>query len=385
MKAAVAVCIAVLAVPVSLTAQGWYDYWGYTKYLGTYASSPLFDADVTEHLLHARLNTRLYPSENIIVAAEFRLRGFYGNTFEQDPTYKDRIQRDYPGPDLDPVLWDEDKSYGYFQVDRLYIDWNLGDLQTTVGRQRIAQGTAFVWNVIDIYNPKDILDFDYEELPAVDALRVQYYTSPVTKGDIAIAPGKTWDSTTITLAWSFNQWEYDFFLLAGVNNGRTIAGGAWVGDIATAGFRGEILVSEPPEPDEFTAFDEPDTWVSASISFDYTFPNTLYLHAEGLYNNTGRKENAALYRNRASRSGLLSPARFSTYGEVSYDITPLLRGTVFAIYNPNDASYLVSPGLSWSIITNLDAYVTAFLTAGEPLSEYGSFGEAAFFRLKWSW
>ena len=167
----------------------------------------------------------------------------------------------------------------------------------TIGRQRIAWGTAWVWNPTDLFNPLNVLNFDYEELPAVDAVRAQYYRR--------------------------NE-----------RHERWVFGGSWVGDIYSAGFRGEIIVSEEPnsmitthlfedfDEESLSSFDKP--LVAITLSADYTFPNTFYIHTEMLYNNNGKTENTFLFFEEALSLGMLSPARWAIYQDFSYDITPLL-------------------------------------------------------------
>ena len=88
---------------------------------------------------------------------------------------------------------------------------------------------------------------------------------------------------------------------------------------------------------------------------------------------------------RASRLGLLSPARWSLFQEFSYDISPLVRGGVFAIYNPSDRSSVVFPSATWSVITDLDLSIFALFFSGDPGTEYGQGGSAVVVRLKWSY
>ena len=136
---------------------------------------------LNDHLLHSRFNSKWYATDAITAALELRFRAFYGESVEKIPSFKEFIQtpRDYVK--LDAFLWESEKSIGYLEVDRLWLDWYTQDLQVTVGRQRVAWGTSWVWNPTDIFNPLDVLDFDYEERPATDAIRLQYYTGAVTK------------------------------------------------------------------------------------------------------------------------------------------------------------------------------------------------------------
>ena len=267
---------------------------------------------------------------------------------------------------LDAILWESENSLGYLEVDRLWIDYYKNDLQITLGRQRVAWGTCWVWNPTDLFNPLNVLDFDYEERPATDAIRVQYYTGPVTKLDVAYKPANDPNNQILSGLWSLNKWDYDFNLIAGMRFKRWLTGFSWVGDILEAGFRGEVLVSQAPNiPDTILVYQQIDqsslsSWdkpiISAALSGDYTFPNTFYIHTEVLYNNIGKTANTLLFQPEANKLGLLTAARWSIYQEFAYDITPLLRGTLFGLFNPNDKSFVIVPSINYSIITNLDLY-----------------------------
>jgi hypothetical protein len=175
---------------------------------------------------------------------------------------------------------------------------------------------------------------------------------------------------------------------------RWLAGFSWVGDILDAGFRGEVLVSQAPDKSDMnymyqfinqsslSSWDKPI--VSAALSGDYTFPNTFYIHTELLYNNIGKTSNTFLFQQEANRLGLLTAAKWSIYQEFAYDITPLLRGTLFGIFNPNDKSFVIVPSVSYSIITNLDLYLISMFFDGDSLTEYGEYGTSFYARIKYS-
>ena len=223
------------------------EVYGYAKYLYGSTKYPYFNERFDDHLLHARLNTRWYPLSSLTAALELRLRAYYGESVEKIPGFLDQIKSHHEFANLDAVLWNKGKSLGYLETDRLWLDWVKDKFEVTVGRQRIAWGTSWVWNPTDIFNPQSPLDFDYEELPASDAVRFQYYTGPVTKVEAAIRPGKTMKTNIAAGLISFNKWNYDFNLIGGIKENRWIIGGGWSGDILDAGFRGEFTVSQKPD------------------------------------------------------------------------------------------------------------------------------------------
>lgn len=370
-----------------------FDYNGYTKYLFSSVKYPIFAERFNDHLLHSRLNTRWYPAQSLTAALELRTRFFYGGSVENIPFYSNLIKSKQGLIDLDVFLWDEKKTIGYAEIDRLWLDYVKNDWQFTVGRQRIAWGTSWAWNPTDLFNPKDVLDFDYEEMPGVDAVRIQYYTGPVTKVELAVSPGK--DKTDLTAAGliSFNQWNYDFNLIAGYKKERWVLGGGWVGDIKDAGFRGEILVSQAPKQkydspyyqlNDIKPLSSDNPYVSIVISGDYTFPNSFYIHTELLFNSNGTDKYASVYQKEAIQLDMLTPARWSIFQEFAYQFTPLLRGGILGIFNPDDKSYVIVPSAGYSVITNLDLYLTGFIFGGPIVSEFGDSDSSIFVRIKFS-
>jgi hypothetical protein len=81
---------------------------------------------------------------------------------------------------------------------------------------------------------------------------------------------------------------------------------------------------------------------------------------------------------------MLTAARWSLYQEFAYDITPLMRGTLFGIFNPDDKSYIIVPSISYSVLTNLDLLAIAFFFNGDPVTEFGEYGTTLYVRFKYS-
>lgn len=391
-----ALLVLIVLVAAASAQQESYEIGGYVKYLFTGSKRPSFDAQF-DHLVHGRLNTRWYPTEGLSAVMEMRARAFQGGTVRSTPGFAGTLGQDRGFGRLGGVLWSGFSSVGYAEMDRMYINAVAGKWQFTVGRQRIAWGTNLVWNPIDLFNPQSVLDFDYEERPPVDGVRVQYYTGEVSKLEVAVTPGWHGGHTKAGFQWTFNRWDYDVHILAGLRDQGAYGGLAWAGDIGGGGFRGEALVSsfddrqmaqdeamlpEYPSPVSFTGV---GTMISAALSGDYTFPNSFYVHTEVLYNSEGAERNTLLNAGHAARLGLLSPARWSVFQEFSYDITPLVRGGLFVIYNPSDRSSVLFPSATWSVVTDLDLSLYAMFFSGGPGTEYGGGGTAVIARLKWSY
>lgn len=386
--------LAVLLLAFPATGRSFdYNFSGYVKYLYSNSKYPGFSRKIDNHLIHGRLNSKFYFGKNWSFALETRWRTYYGSAIEKIPFFKEQIIHHYPFTDLGWQLANEKKLFSYLEIDRLYVDYQGTNWEFTVGRQRIAWGTSLVWNVIDLFNPLSILDFDYEEHPGNDALRLQYFTGPVSHVEIAYSPAKTSDKQTFALLWGAHAGEYDLYFLAGIKQRRRLAGFAWSGYIRDAGFRGELKISDPPSKGLPTVYpllflpqltDNRQVNVQAVLSFDYSFPNSFYVHSEMYFNRDGVLQNAGFYRWQTSEADMLSPARWSLFQEAAYQITPLIRSDAFILFNPNDHSFVLVPSVSWNATTNLDWYLIGFFSKGSPNTEFGDIGKAGFIRLKYS-
>ena len=387
-------CIFIPPVLIGQVSQ--FDVNGYAKYLFTSGKNSATQNRRNDHLIHNRINIHWFPASSLSAAMEIRLRGYYGDSVEDIPDFKSTIKSDYDY-DIDTELWQQTRTLGYGEIDRLYLDYLHEQFQLTMGRQRVAWGTSLVWNIIDLFNPMSILDFDYEERPGMDAVRFQYFTSELSKLEIIYKAGKNKYSRGYAGLFSINYWDYDFYILAAIHNNRKTFGSAWSGDINGGGFRGEFKISEPPSKGDstdypifsmtlygrdLTTFDQ--TVFSGVLSGDYTFSNSFYVHSEILYNSNGKTEYAGFYWYQISEASMLSPARWSIFQEFAYDINPLLRGNLFLIYNPIDKSSLFAPSLKWSFITNLELLSVLYVTSGQTETEFGDYGNSLFFRLKYS-
>ena len=117
-----------------------------------------------------------------------------------------------------------------------------------------------------------------------------------------------------------NAMGYDFHMLIARRGDLWALGGSWAGDMAGGGFRGEVLASQRAKQTVVGAIDPTEAdgmMASAALSGDYPSraPSTCMSNrcttALGLRTNTG------LFYPQAQDLGLLSPARWSLFAEVS--------------------------------------------------------------------
>lgn len=357
-----------------------FTYNGYIKILPSAALDRDWENEQFDNLLHNRLNFRWYANRTLTAGLEVRNRCYMGDTVKNTPGFADFIDRGQDWWDLSVIALDEESVVVHSVIDRLWLDYYHNDLQIRVGRQRINWGLNLVWNPNDIFNAFSFFDFDYEERPGTDGVRLQYYTGVASKFELALKGDDDTEQMAGAALYKFNRWEYDFQLFGGMyQNEQVVLGSGWAGQVLDGGFRGELSYYIPTDEADG------DNYLVAALSGDYTFENSLYLHAEALYNERGTTGKAGgLSLLTAPPSNQLSPARHSIFGEIAYQISPLVRGNIAGIMNPHDQSFFVGPSLTWSVKTNWDLLLIAQLYQGERGTEFGDAGKLFFARLRWS-
>lgn len=364
-----------------------FDFKGYLKYLSTVNFQEIDEDWITDNLLHNRLEFRYYPNKKWKLDLEMRNRLFYGEQVKL-LNYLDTI--DYPKFIADDggffdlsYNWATGSSYILnTTIDRFYLDFTTGKLQVRAGRHRINWGQNLVWNPNDVFNAYSYFDFDYEERPGTDAVRVQYFTGFTSSAEFVYQLGNDMDDMSFMGLYKFSKWNYDIQFLGGLVKRDIVVGTGWSGDIKGAGFRGEITYFHDKD-----SIGEAEGQLVASISGDYTFPNSLYLHASFIYNSKGSTGkpgfiNPAILRETSAK--FLTLSRMDLFGQVSYQISPLWRADLASIANPFDGSFFISPGVTYSLSNNMELLLIGQLFVGETGTEFGGIGKLFFFRYKWS-
>jgi hypothetical protein len=336
---------------------------------------------LSSNLIHNRINFAWYPSQNFTFALEARNRIFFGQLIREFPAYKEIVETDRGVVDLSGTVISGNEWFMHSMIDRAWIEYIKEKFQIRAGRQRINWGLNLVWNPNDIFNTFSYFDFDYEERPGTDAVKIQYFTGYTSSAELVYKFGKSSKENAIAGMYRFSKFNYDFQVLGGWDGRDYIVGGGWTGDIKGGGFRGEISWFTPGNK----TLDSEEA-VIGSVSGDYTLQNGLYIHAAVLFNSTGTTGKAAgrEFFDPNLSVKMLTLSRWNLFGQISYPFTPILTGNFSAITNPCDGSSYLGPAITWSLGNNLELMLTGQLFTGKEETEYGELGKALFGRLKWA-
>ncbi len=330
-------------------------------------------------LLHNRLNFKYIPSNTITSRLELRNRIYYGDNVKNIPGFSNIISRDDGWVDLSWNLIENNGIVFNTTIDRALVNYTKGNWDITLGRQRVNWGKNLIWNPNDIFNTYNFLDFDYEERPGSDAVRIQYFLDGFRKIELAAKKGNRKDDHIIALMYNFNKGSYDIQLLSGIYQKDWVIGAGWAGNLKNAGFKGEVSYFLPYE-----SYIRSKNVVSASISVDYAFKKGLYINGSLLYNNAandllGGLENL-IFANVSAK--YLMPYEFSSFLQLSKEFSPIFSGSFSTIYSPTEHSVIIVPSFNYSLATNWELNFTG--QSFFEFAEYKNLGNSFFVRLRWS-
>ncbi|MCB0520573.1 MAG: hypothetical protein H6577_24755 [Lewinellaceae bacterium] len=338
---------------------------------------------LNDMLLHNRLNIKWLPTDNLNFYAELRSRIFWGDQVRYTLlSGGDYVKTVSEGSD-DFFDWSvgaqNDNGYAiHTTLDRFYGEFYKDNWEVRLGRQRVNWGIATTWNPNDIFNAYNFTDFDYEERPGSDALRIKRYTGVASSVEVAVKAFRHWDEATAAMLAKFNTGSYDWQVLAGVVQNNTVLGGGWAGNLGTASFKGEAAWFHP-------LGDSLENSYALTLGIDYTLANQMYLNGGILYNSAGSTGGnvSEIFAFQLSARNLY-PYRYSVLAQVGYPFTPLLNGALVAVYSPGKThAMFLNPVITYSLAQNWDLDVVGQLLFQKD-GKYKSPVQAGFLRVKWS-
>lgn len=354
---------------------------GYIKELPLVTLNKNFSNPGFTNVLHNRLNMRLNVSPAFHFAVEGRNRIFYNEIFKENPFYIEFIGYDPGLMDLSWTWLSEGAWLGNSMIDRLYIDWRRDNWQVRVGRQRINWGINFVSNPNDLFNTFSFFDFDYDERPGADAVRVQYFLDYVSQVQLAISPARYGREMVAAGMFNFNKNNYDFQALAGYYKNRLALGFGWAGNLGNAGFKGEATWFY--DLDEIPGLKRGN--LVAAMGMDYLFGSGTFGVVELLHNGgyeRGKSENLLLIQ--PLRPDNIMFSEYAVTVSVNHPFSPIFNGGLALMALPDNKAIFVSPSFTWSVITDLDLGFLAQIFAAREASAFSEAGSLWMLNLKYS-
>jgi hypothetical protein len=306
-------------------------------------------------------------------------------------------------------------------LDRLNVTFVLPWLDVIVGRQAVTFGKAYFWNPLDVFLPFDPRQFDRDYKAGVDAVRfnipfgqftglnligVLGSTISVDTGSLKLSTGDiSWKGSALLARFYTTISGFDLSLQAGKVYGGYHAGAGVVGEVGPVEVRGEaayfIVEDTDPLPTlSFASISIPLTGsmrrshFSGVLGLGHRFANTLTLEAEYLFNGLGDPNHLDSAFVRISTGETLHAGRHLLGVMTSYEILPILTGSLVWIFSFSDYSSLLQPGLALSLADEVDFVFGAMIGLGKrpvgsslaaPLgltSEFGTYPNIVYLEFK---
>jgi hypothetical protein len=357
------------------------EFHGYIKDLNSFTVTDHFDSLDYVNLLHNRLNFSFNFSPKFKGRLEIRNRIFFGDLWKQAPDFGKLINQGDELMSLSKLWVNHSNLVIQSVIDRGWLQYVSGKWDIKLGRQRINWGLNNTWNPNDIFNAFNFLDFDYEERPGADALRIQRTLKNNSVMELAYKPGKNKNMHVGALLYRFNKNKFDFQTLAGIWRQDIVAGGGWAGSIEEAGFKGEFSYFHPQKK-----FLDTSGTLSFSIMVDQTFKKDWYVTLSFLFNTNPDAliNGSPPVINSALTAKTLFPYRYTFFIQAVKSFTVISSLSCSVIYSPEKNSLILFPVFTWNAAKNFDVDLASQTFFASKPGDYKMQGAAFYLRGKWN-
>ncbi len=271
-------------------------------------------------------------------------------------------------------------------LDRLSLKFTTSVADITVGRQAITFGKAYFWNPLDVFFAFGATQFDRDYKPGVDALVADIpigdfsgFTLVGAMGDID-SDNLYRESAILGRAYT-TLVDWDVALQGGKIRGGYQLGAAASGEIWVIETRAEAAYFWPMQDDPV------DDHLMGVLGLGHRFENSLQLETEYLYNG-GAPDDLLQGFALVEQGRLLHASQHITGLVASYEILPILSGSMAWLLEWDHTSVLLQPSLAYSAADEVDILAGALIALGQrpsglqPRSEFGTYPHFFYVHIK---
>ncbi len=248
----------------------------------------------------------------------------------------------------------------------------IGDV--IAGRQIVSFGVAKSLAPTDVLTPFSISTIDKEERQGVDALILRAPISGLSTVEVGVVSGyhleREKSAYYVRPKFTIDQLDMTATLMEFKE--RKLIGLDFTHPIKDAGFWIEGAYVD-------SANDRLKNFVRVTTGVDYKFQNSLYLSMEYHYNGSSL-DNGRIY----PEDYIYVLDYHYLIPTISYEFTPLLKGSVQSYINAHDGSVFTTPKIEYNWSDNL--YLSLGVYAGlgnEVTSEFGRYGQTYYSSLRY--
>lgn len=337
-----------------------------------------FHDTYSSNMFHNRISAKYKIHDAISIRSDIRNRLFWGNE-EYLRSIRETLNRKPGVLGISEILVDNNDLLVHSVLDRMSITFSPKHWNITIGRQRINWGIHNVWNPNDIFNTYNILDFDYEERPGCDAIRIEHVKEQYAI-ELAIKPDTSFNRSIAAILVKSEIGGYDLQFLSGLYRSDFIIGGGWAGNIGDAGFKGEYTYFHPVEQTEHST-----PSLSVSLQLDQTFENDWYCSIGALYNSNNQLQSLSSISSTELSPKNIFPFESSFFVGIQKQFTPIHAAGCSIIYSPFNNTMIAVPSISYNVADDIDIdFIGQLFFSKDENMQYSNLLTSLFFRSRWS-
>jgi hypothetical protein len=246
------------------------------------------------------------------------------------------------------------------------LSFNAFDL--TVGKQQISLGTGYVWNPMDVFNIKELVDPTYEQ-PGHNAVRLDITLGNIYTLTALYSPDDTWRNSAKLIQFKGRISRFDYSLIAidkvwrfhdytQINDqsmgfvelpeNRRLLGASTAGELLGMGTWAEFA---------YNWMEYSQNFYELVIGTDYTFDFQTYFMIEYYRNTLGKTDFRQYTLNdwmRLFTAEQKAISRDQVYLFVQHPVTDLVNLGLQSVYSISDNSLALVPTLNYSLSENID-------------------------------
>lgn len=270
----------------------------------------------------------------------------------------------------------ERHNYGegeyYAQLYRLYGGYVDEKHRIALGLQKVSMGVGRIWNPTDLFNPKNPLALEPDEVYGAFALAYTYASSQLS------------ELTAVAAQREDSSFKYAGRLkgyLEVVDIGLDVVS---ADDVTMIGYEleGELFGSGIEVRSEGGWFEDKglnEEFFQAIVGADYAFENSLMLVGEWLH--SSKTFDLAQREESGLRDNLMGSYDYLGIS-AGYEFDALLYGSLFGMVSMDDESFYLSPFIDYSLADDMTLGIGAMLYAGESGTEFGDLGQTYYLNFK---
>ena len=345
-----------------------YRFSGYYRSLLS-ASHSYFTGDpYADCLNRVRLSFDGDWKQALFLHVDYDNEAHFGNLITEPDFDLVRQRQDNEYFDLLHVFVNEPHAYWDTSLYRGYLAVRHGPAELTVGRQRIAWGTAHFWSPADVFNPISPLQVEGDEREGVDAAQLSLRLPRNLHWSVVYAPQSGINRSTEATRIAGNIHNFDVAGFAGRFQEDWMTGGTFAGQWRGAGLRGELTYT-------WRANSAQPNALRLTFGSDYALNSKLYLVGEYFYNQgqlpgmtPGQPPNPSELLHFTNEIFTLD--RHFLSGGLRYAVTPLLHVAGYTVVDAQGPGVFFMPLATYSLSNNADLTAGGQLFASAPAGEF---------------